>query len=49
MKKLIRNIILIILFFYIGIIIGYVIIGNGDLIDALNFKSIKHIKNIILK
>lgn len=49
MKKLIRNIVLIILFFYIGIIVGYVIIGDGNVIDALNFKAIKHIKDIILK
>jgi len=34
-------------FFYIGTILGYVILGKGSLIDAISLKSIKHIKDII--
>lgn len=42
-----RNIIIILLLFYIGSVIGYVVLGKGSLADALTFKSIRHIKNII--
>ena len=45
--RYIRNILLILLVFYIGSIIGYVILGKGSIIDALTLKSIRHIKEII--
>ncbi|MGX7111950.1 DNA-directed RNA polymerase subunit beta [Gemella cuniculi] len=45
--RYLRNIVLIILVFYIGTILGYVILGKGSIIDALSLKSIKHIKDII--
>ncbi|MBF0714703.1 DNA-directed RNA polymerase subunit beta [Gemelliphila palaticanis] len=32
---------------YLGVIIGYSVIGNGDLIDALDLSALKHIIDII--
>lgn len=32
---------------YLGVIIGYSIVGNGSIIDALDFTAIKHIIDII--
>lgn len=32
---------------YIGVIIGYSVIGNGRLIDALDLTAVRHIINII--
>ena len=45
--RYLRNIGIIIFVFYIGTILGYVILGKGSLIDAISLKSIKHIKDII--
>ncbi|AXI26226.1 hypothetical protein HMPREF1983_01348 [Gemella bergeri ATCC 700627] len=45
--RYLRNIALILLVFYIGTIIGYVVFGKGSLMDAVSLKSIKHIKDII--
>ena len=45
--RYIRNIILILLVFYISSIIGYVVLGGGNLLDALTLKSIRHIKEIV--
>lgn len=45
--RYLRNVLIILLLFYIGSIIGYVILGKGSVIDALTLKSIRHIKNII--
>ena len=47
--RYLRNIGIIIFVFYIGTILGYVILGKGSLIDAISLKSIKHTrKNITL-
>lgn len=32
---------------YIGVIIGYSVVGNGSLIDALDLTAVRHIINII--
>ncbi|MBF0714059.1 DNA-directed RNA polymerase subunit beta [Gemella sp. GH3] len=32
---------------YIGFIIGYTLIGNGEFLDALSLKPLKHIIDII--
>lgn len=45
--RLLRNIIIVLLVFYIGSIIGYVALGKGSFVDAITLKSIKHIKDII--
>ena len=45
--RCVRNIGIILFVFYIGTILGYVILGKGSLIDAISLKSIKHIKDII--
>lgn len=45
--RYIRNIIMILIIFYIGTIVGYVALGKGSFIDAVTLKSIKHIKDII--
>ena len=45
--RYIRNIILILLVFYVASIVGYVILGKGNIVDALTLKSIRHIKEII--
>ena len=45
--KLIKLLLLILVVFYIGNIIGYVILGKGSIIDAITLKSIRHIKDII--
>mgnify|MGYP001016585863 CR=1 FL=1 len=44
--RYIRIIVIIILVFYIGTIIGYVALGKGSFVDALTLKSIRHIKHI---
>ena len=45
--RYIRIIVIILLVFYIGTIIGYVALGKGSFLDALTLKSIRHIKHII--
>ena len=45
--RYIRIIVIILLVFYIGTIIGYVVFGKGSFVDALTLKSISHIKHII--
>jgi len=45
--RYLRNIALMIIIFYIGLLIGYTILGKGSLFDALSLKPIRHIKEII--
>lgn len=45
--RYLRTIALIIIIFYIGLLIGYTILGKGSLFDALSLKPIRHIKDII--
>ena len=45
--RYLRNIAFIIIIFYIGLLIGYTILGKGSLFDALSLKPIRHIKDII--
>ena len=45
--RYLRNIAIILFVFYIGTILGYVILGKGSLIAPICLKSIKHIKDII--
>lgn len=45
--RYLRNIALMIIIFYIGLLIGFTILGKGSLFDALSLKPIRHIKDII--
>ena len=45
--RYLRNIALMIIIFYIGLLLGYTIFGKGSLFDALSLKTITHIKDII--
>ena len=45
--RYLRNIALMIIIFYIGLLIGYTVLGKGSLFDALSLKPIRHIKDII--
>ncbi len=45
--RYLRNIALMIIIFYIGLLIGYTILGKGSLFDVLSLKPIRHIKEII--
>ena len=45
--RYLRNIALMIIIFYIGLLLGYTILGKGSLFDALSLKPITHIKDII--
>lgn len=45
--RYLRNIALMIIIFYIGLLLGYTILGKGSLFDALSLKPIRHIKEII--
>ena len=47
LTRYLRNIALIIIIFYIGLLRGYTILGKGSLFDALSLKPIRHIKDII--
>ena len=46
--KTIKYLIIFFAILYIGVIIGYSVIGKGELMDAINLKAIRHIINIIL-
>ena len=48
-KKIILYILACIFLLYLGLIIGYSILGKGKVIDALDFEALKHIKDIINK
>lgn len=43
----IKFIIILFVTLYIGFIIGYTVIGNGNFFDALSLKPLKHILDII--
>ena len=45
--RYLRNIALMIIIFYIGLLLGYTILGKGSLFDALSLKPIRYIKDII--
>ncbi len=45
--RYLRKIALMIIIFYIGLLLGYTILGKGSLFDALSLKPIRHIKDII--
>ena len=45
--RYLRNIALMIIIFYIGLLLGYTILVKGSLFDALSLKPIRHIKDII--
>ena len=45
--KIIKFIILLFAILYIGVIIGYSVIGDGKIMDAITLKSIKHIFDIL--
>ena len=45
--RYLRNIALMIIIFYIGLLLGYTIFGKGSLFDDLRLKTITHIKDII--
>ena len=47
LTRYLRNISLMIIIFYIGLLIGYTILGKGSLFDDLSLKPIRHIKDII--
>ena len=47
LTRYLQNIALIIIIFYIGLLLGYTILGKGSLFDALSLKPIRHIKDII--
>ena len=47
LTRYLRNIALMIIIFYIGLLLGYTILGQGSLFDALSLKTIRHIKYII--
>lgn len=46
-KKFFIFLIILFAIFYIGVIIGYSVIGDGDIMDALTFRNLKHIIDII--
>ncbi|MDO4814816.1 MAG: DNA-directed RNA polymerase subunit beta [Gemella sp.] len=45
--KLIIIYLIIMLLLYVGLIIGYSVIGNGDVMDAVNLSAVKHIINLL--
>lgn len=45
--KILKFLLFLLAIMYVGVIIGYSIIGNGKLIDILDFSAIKHIIDII--
>ena len=47
LTRYLRIIALMIIIFYIGLLLGYTILGKGSLFDALSLKPIRHIKDII--
>ena len=47
LTRYLRNTALMIIIFYIGLLLGYTILGKGSLFDALSLKPLRHIKDII--
>ncbi|MBU0278622.1 MULTISPECIES: DNA-directed RNA polymerase subunit beta [unclassified Gemella] len=45
--KVIKFLIICFAILYIGVIIGYSVIGNGRIIDAIDLTAVKHIIDII--
>ncbi|MBF0746982.1 DNA-directed RNA polymerase subunit beta [Gemella sp. 19428wG2_WT2a] len=45
--KLLKFYIIFFLLLYVGLIIGYSVIGDGDLIDAVNLSAVKHMVNLL--
>ncbi|MBF0710306.1 MULTISPECIES: DNA-directed RNA polymerase subunit beta [unclassified Gemella] len=45
--KLLKFYIIFFLLLYVGLIIGYSVIGDGDLIDAVSLSAVKHMVNLL--